>query len=437
MAKARMMKCTGCEFLFDITETAPGSVLACPSCSVKVRVPTGNTVIIPKQPGTTAQKAGAVGTQQLPKSRTATFAKKTGTGSGTYGRGQNRQETAPPKKSNTLYIVMAIAGVVVIAVILILVFKGDNKAPEVEASGKKGKKENAGGTADILNTANGMLPTTPKSIVTVVATPDGKKKVVTSGKAAETNPSGFQKPSEFSMTLPSKIEVTDADRTELRNLLSKNDSNSITENWERFYFALPDFLITEEDEDIVKRSYAIFTDLSKKYYSTTDVGKVPLSEYLVTRKPELNSFTARVGIYATLYDVKKMEKGSGHGANPMGVSKDQVYIVMDRLLGDSKLGIQGEYPKVSVMSGSDADVNVIAYLKGWGRPAFPHMIDKLEEILNSGDSESGIDIDSAQQIVKALTLLSGVGRDDLWPSARNQDVAKALPAKWRKELNIK
>lgn len=447
MAKTKMMKCTGCSYHHDITDVEPGTTLDCPSCNSKTRIPTGNTGKFQKV------QVGA-------KKETTSIKKKTGTGvirkermtgnmRKAWGadptKGQKSLPDEPQQKtSNTPYVVMAIVGVVVlVGVIFLIATSGKKKGdtPNVSTSSNKGK---SGDSASTANTTGGTSSTTntgaaPKQQIEIDQT---KRTVRSSGGQAGKIPDTFEKASDASIT-GTRLSYPEADKNDLRGFLSRNDIPSITEKWDKYLGPLLDLLVFEDDESTVKRGYDTLIQIARAQFGEQySIGGKPLADYLEGEKTKLNAIQARAGVYATMLDIYKQTTNKGAGGNTpntSGMSEDSVRLLIDRLCGESKFGIVGmeNYPAVSVSPGSPADKDVMSHLKRGGRSVLPFMVKILDEVVSNADPEFGIDVEKAQVIVSAITIVSGIGKIELYPSKKNPGGAKDLPAKWREALGVK
>lgn len=104
-----MMKCAACPFIIDITGVSPGSVVECPACGGKVRVPTGSTVRVTAQAPAAVPAPPPATTRRSPTTRR-------GPGEGPAIPRSTRLRNIPPKKG---YGVM-IGGIVVVAIAAIV-----------------------------------------------------------------------------------------------------------------------------------------------------------------------------------------------------------------------------------------------------------------------------------------------------------------------------
>lgn len=144
----RLIKCPSCATQMDVGDAQPGTVVGCPGCQVKIRIPTGKTGKHPAISGG-ATPAPAPAPQVAParastgsssrvrrrgtttKTRTASVGSRRGYGGrgGDEGDEEGGRYAPPEKKKNTGLIVgICVGAVVLVGLIIIIVASSGNKS---------------------------------------------------------------------------------------------------------------------------------------------------------------------------------------------------------------------------------------------------------------------------------------------------------------------
>ncbi|HLG42924.1 MAG TPA: hypothetical protein VI643_06125 [Planctomycetota bacterium] len=133
-----MMKCASCPFHIDVTGVVPGTVVDCPACSTKVRVPTGNTMRVAAQ--TPAAPKPEAAPAPAPR-RSPTTRRTDGDGHGPAIPRSTRMRHAAPKagggKMITFIVILAVAAIAGIFVVANMGGDSDDDEPKAPKVSKK------------------------------------------------------------------------------------------------------------------------------------------------------------------------------------------------------------------------------------------------------------------------------------------------------------
>lgn len=161
---AKLVKCPKCHTQIDVTNVPAGSTVRCGDCDSLVRIPSGNTAVVPK--------VAAAATAPAPASKGDTALRRRQRRGDTEMRGRDERggRFAKKKSGSGLAIGLAVGAVVVIGAVILVVMSNKNKQDPTPPAAASSKKP-AGATIDPMMGAGAAAGAVPPVAAVVPAAP--------------------------------------------------------------------------------------------------------------------------------------------------------------------------------------------------------------------------------------------------------------------------